>query len=256
MTFLLENPDDRDEFTARGMAAKEQCVVMHGTGVDITRFSPAPEPEAGPDVPVIVETHCRLIRDKGVRDLMVAARILKERGVPCHFRLAGQPDTGNPFPIFEDELRDWQEQGLVEWLGYVEDTPNFIRQAHISCLPSYREGTPVGLMEAAACARPIITTDAPGCRETVVAHGPHANGLLVPLRNPEALADALETLARDPQKRQAMGRASRKLAEEKFDAARLCTAILNLYEHSLPEIFPPDSPNSGRKSPGSPENDL
>ena len=233
VTFLLENNDDRDEFEARNMATREQCVVMHGTGVDTDFFTPKPEPAPDSDGNIIIETHCRLIRDKGVRDLAEAARILKSRGVPCRFRLAGQPDPGNPFPIAEFELRDWQDQGLVDWVGFIHDTPGFIHQAHISCLPSYREGTPVALMEAAACGRPIITTDAPGCRETVIAHGPDQNGLLVPLRDPLALADAVETLVRAPERRQSMGLASRKLAVERFDAAAICARILDLYEQSL-----------------------
>lgn len=232
VTFLVENRDDRDEFVRRDMASADQCIVMNGTGVDLSAFTPTPEPKPGPDNTVIVETHCRLIRDKGVHDLVHASRILKRRGVPCIFRLAGTPDPGNPFPIAESDLHQWQAQGLIDWVGFVDDTPGFIRSAHISCLPSYREGTPVALMEAAACGRPIIATDAPGCRETVV-RGQEENGLLVPLRDPMALADAVQALAENPERRRAMGRAGRRLAEARFDADTMCETILNLYEQSL-----------------------
>ena len=149
--------------------------LIPGSGVDCTRFLPPAESERRQPLRVVLAA--RMLWDKGVREFVEAARTLKLQGRALRFVLAGGPDPGNPASIPESVLLDWQAAGLVDWLGHVDDMPALLASADIVVLPSYREGLPKSLIEAAACARPLVTTDAPGCRD-VVTDG--VNGLLVP----------------------------------------------------------------------------
>jgi glycosyltransferase involved in cell wall biosynthesis len=197
-------------------------VLIRGAGVDLDRFVPAP-PRKGP---VIIVLASRMLWDKGVREFVDAARLLRARGVAARCVLVGTPDAGNPSAVAEAQLNDWQERGDVEWWGHRDDMPRVLAQAHVVCLPSYREGLPTILIEAAAAGLPLVATDVPGCREVV---HPGVNGLLVPARDAASLAAAMATLAADETLRLRYGRQSRRLAEAEFGIGRVSLATLDLY---------------------------
>jgi glycosyltransferase involved in cell wall biosynthesis len=169
---------------------------------------------------------------KGVADAVAAARLLKQRGVALRLWLVGPSDSENPTAIPPATLRGWQQEGLVEWLGQVDDIAGLWRRAHIALLPSHGgEGLPNTLLEAAAAGRPMIATDVPGCRELVRTG---ETGILVPPRDPAALADALARLAADAALRQRLGAAARRLVEDEFGEARVAGETLALYRLLLP----------------------
>ena len=158
---------------------------------------------------------------------MEAARLLHGRGVPCRCVLVGVPDEGNPASVTRDRLDAWQVEGAIEWWGYRDDMAAVLGGAHVACLPSYyREGIPKFLLEAAASGLPLVTTDMPGCRDTVE---PEVNGLLVPPRDAAALADALHRLIEDADLRARFGRHSRAMAEDRFGDERVAEATLAVY---------------------------
>ncbi len=225
---LVQNPDDAELLRARKMARPDQIVVVAGSGVDIERFAPSPEPEGSP---IVVLMHSRMLWDKGVGELVEAARLLRQRSVPDFVvRLVGEPDPHNPAAIGREQLRRWSERGEVEWLGRRDDIPSELRRCHVACLPSYREGAPLSLIEAAAAARPIVATDVPGCRE-VVRH--EDNGLLVAARNAPALAAALERMIRDPLLRRRMGARGRERAERELSTRLVHGRIIATYFEML-----------------------
>ncbi len=204
----------------------EQTRVILGSGVDPERFVPQPEPPP----PVTILLAARMLWDKGVGELVEAARLLRDRRLSVRVLLAGAPDPANPAAIPESQLRTWQAEGVVEWLGQRGDMPALIAACHIVCLPSYREGLPLSLIEAAACGRPIVTTDMPGCRE-VVQRG--TNGLLVPPRDPIALAEALRRLIENAELRATLGAAGRERVLERFTVQRVIEQTFAVYEELL-----------------------
>lgn len=226
VSVILQNPDDQRELAAAGMIDPSQVTMICGSGVDTQRFAPVPEPDGVP----IVMTHSRMLVDKGIGEIAEAARILKERGVVVRFRLIGDPDQQNPSTIPAETLRAWEAEGLVEHLGRRSDIPEQLAACHIACLPSYREGAPLSLIEAAACGRPIVTADVPGCRE-IVRDGD--NGFLVPVRDGLGLADAIQKLATDPALRAQMGRRSRERALAEWSRAHVAEATLAVYAKTL-----------------------
>jgi glycosyltransferase involved in cell wall biosynthesis len=163
-------------------------------------------------------------------EFVEAAKALKLEGVQARFILVGDTDPENPAAIPASQLKEWHDSGVIEWRGYCRDMLSLFGEAHIVCLPSYREGIPKVLIEAAACGRPIVTTDAPGCRE-VVRH--QENGLLVPPREPRALAAALRVLIGNPELRASMGRNGRVFAESEFSTERVIKENFKLYERIL-----------------------
>ena len=177
---IFQNPDDLAVFVNSKVLRKDKSVLIRGSGVDISQFVLTPEP-SGPPVVMLVG---RMLRDKGVLEFVEAAKTFKARGANARFVLVGDSDSGNPTAVPAAELQGWHDSGLVEWWGYREDMRQVLEQANIVCLPSYREGVPKVLIEAAAAGRVIVTTDVPGCRE-VVRHG--QNGLLVPPRDSKTL---------------------------------------------------------------------
>ena len=220
---LFQNPDDEKLFRERGLLGEGPRSVVAGSGVDVARFAPAPEP-AGPPVVLLAS---RMLWSKGVGVLVEAGRLLAARGIPHVIRLAGQPHPTNPDSIPESDLAAWNRAGLAEWVGQRDDVPSLIRSACVVCLPSYyREGVPLALIEGAACGRPLVSTDAPGCREIVL---DGENGLLVPERDPRALADALERLLADAALRARMGAAGRALVEARFSKEVVNAEILAIY---------------------------
>ena len=220
---IFENPDNLAQFVHSGMVDRKRAVLIRGAGVDTKEFKPTPEP---PGTPVVVLI-ARMLWDKGIKEFVSAAGSLKERGVQARFVLVGGPDTGNPAAVPEGVLRQWDQSGVIEWWGYREDIPSVIRQAHICVLPSsYGEGLPKSLLEAAACGRPIVATDAPGCRE-VVRDGD--NGILIPVGDTFALVQAVERLLEDPTLRHRMGERGRRRVEEEFSEERVIRETLEVY---------------------------
>jgi len=222
---IVQNPDDRQLLLGARITEPENITLIRGSGVDLERFRPRPPP-AGPPVVMFAS---RLLRDKGVLEFVLAAKRLRARGVSARFVLVGDLDPSYPGAITLNQVRRWQREGM-EWWGYREDMAVVLKEASIVCLPSYREGLPKVLLEAAACGRPVVTTDVPGCREAV-RHG--TNGLLVPPRQAESLADALARLIVDPETRARMGRAGRVRAEAEFGVNRVAEQTLALYRDAL-----------------------
>ncbi|MBG0792647.1 glycosyltransferase family 4 protein [Methylocystis sp. H62] len=225
-SLILQNHDDVQLFEKVGIVPLEQIRLVRSSGVDCSRFLPPNDEPASVGEPLRIVFAARMLWDKGVGELVEAARLLKSESRRLRFVLAGDPDPGNPAAIAEETLLGWQAEGLVEWLGHVSDMPTLLADAGIVVLPSYREGLPKSLIEAAACARPLITTDAPGCRE-VVTHG--VNGLLVPVRNAEALARAIAMLQDDPELARRLGEAARVKALIEFDERVVIAQTLAVY---------------------------
>ncbi|QXP84585.1 glycosyltransferase family 4 protein [Methylococcus sp. ANG] len=223
---IVENPDDLRQLTDEGVVEPGRIRLIRGSGVDLAKFSPSPEPEGPP----LVVLPARMLWDKGIGEFVEAARRLRAEGVQARFALVGQRDAENPSAIAEAQLREWERSGVVEYWGFRSDMPQVLAQCHIVCLPSYREGLPVSLLEAAACTRAIVTTDVPGCREAV-RH--EENGLLVPRGDPAALAAALSRLIADPALRRAMGARGRTRAEEEFSLDGVVAQTLSLYREML-----------------------
>ncbi len=192
------------------------------------RFTPLPEPDGTP----VILMASRMLWDKGVGELIAAARLLKARGYDFRLVLAGSTDEGNPSSVSGDQLERWAEEPFIEWNGYAEDMLGMYASSQVVVLPSYREGLPKSLVEAAACGRPLVATDVPGCRE-IVHHG--INGLLVPLGAVEELADALATLLGDRQLRAAMGERGRQLAVENLSSEIVNTQTWRVYQSLMPE---------------------
>ncbi len=223
---ILQNPDDVAAMSA-GTVAPKRIVLIRGSGVDTTAFAPAAEPEGTP-VAVMVS---RMLWDKGVGELVAAARLLRQCGVPLGVVLVGSPDPENPASIPERQLRDWDASGDVAWWGERSDVAEIWASCHIAVLPSYREGLPKSLLEAAACGRPLVSTDVSGCRE-VVRDG--VTGLLVPPRAAKALAHALERLARDRDLRRRMGAAARDLVAREMSEQVVVAQTMALYRSLAP----------------------
>ena len=221
---LVQNSDDERLLGTIGVPLSRIHRIA-GSGVDLQRFRTSPAP-AG--MPMIV-LPARMLWDKGVGEFVEAARLLQRRGVRARFVLAGEPDDANPASVPRERLSDWVRDGAVEHLGHVSDMPTLLAHCHIVCLPSYREGLPKSLIEAAAAGRPIVTTDVPGCR-AVVTHGD--NGLLVPARHPVALANALERLIADPDLREQMGARGRVRAEQEFGLGSVVSQTIALYREA------------------------
>ena len=225
---IFQNPEDRRRFLDQGLLEAEAAVTIKGSGVDIARFAPSKEP-AGPPLAVLP---ARMLRDKGVAEFVEAARALRGAGIEARFALVGDSDPGNPTAIPEARLRAWHDEGAVEWWGFRDDMPAVLTGAHIVCLPSYREGLPKSLIEAAASARPIVSCDVPGCRE-IARDGETA--LLVPPRDAGALAEALRRLIQDRELRRRLGARGRALAEAEFSLERVVAETLALYRALLSE---------------------
>lgn len=220
---ILQNPDDVTLLCREHLIVRDRVRLVRGAGVDLDRFRPAAALPSG--APVVV-LPARMLWDKGVGEFVAAARRLRAGGSSARFVLVGGRDDENPEGIDGPTLADWQREGAVEWWGHRDDMPSVLAQATIACLPSYREGLPKALLEAAACALPIVATDVPGCRE-VVCNG--ENGLLVPPRDAAALADALAALLSDPVKRRTFATASRALAERDFAEKAIVSRVLAVY---------------------------
>jgi glycosyltransferase involved in cell wall biosynthesis len=230
---ILQNPDDVALFDRAGLVHPSRVRLIPGSGVDCDRFNP-PVARASPaSMAFRVLLPARLLWDKGLKEYVTAARLLRARGRNIEFLLAGEPDSGNPAAVPLVTIQDWGAEGVIRWLGHVDDMPALYRSVDAVVLPSYREGLPKGLIEAAACGLPLVTTDAPGCRE-VVTHG--VTGLLVPVRNAEALADAIAVLHDDPGLRERLGAAARRKAMSEFDERVVVEKTMHVYQELLSGI--------------------
>jgi glycosyltransferase involved in cell wall biosynthesis len=229
---IVQNSDDSNLVENSRIVERSQIRLICGSGVDCARFAPVEEDselgKAGESVRVLLAS--RLLWDKGLREYVDAARQLLSDGHNAEFLLAGDPDEGNPASVSEHEVRRWVEEGILDWIGHVDNMPELYRSVDIVVLPSYREGLPKGLIEAAACGLPLVTTDVPGCRE-VVTDG--VDGLLVPVRDSHALASAIARLCDDPALRERLGKAARKKALVEFDERIVIEQTLNVYRELI-----------------------
>lgn len=216
---FFQNPDDRDEFKGLGLLPLDVPVhVVAGSGVDTSHFSV----KSLPSGPIRFLLIARLLGDKGIHEYVEAARQVRKVWKEAEFHLVGGADP-SPDGISEDKVSQWHESGDIIWHGHLSDVRSAIEQAHVYVLPSYREGTPRTVLEAMSMGRPIITTDAPGCRETVV---PDVNGMLVPVKDSDALAGAMIKFLEQPNLIARMGTESRKLAEQKYDVHKVNAAMI------------------------------
>jgi glycosyltransferase involved in cell wall biosynthesis len=223
---IVQNSENRDRMVTLGLVAPERVRLIPGAGVDLHQFS---EERTITDPPLVI-LPARLIADKGVREFVSAAQILRSETTHARFALVGQPDPMNPTSIGQAEIDEWTQKGIVEWFGWCDDMPSVLAQTQIVCLPSYNEGMPKALLEAAASGCAIVTTDIPGCRD-IVQDG--ETGLLVPPRDAAALVSALRTLIRRPELRARLGEAARRRAEADFSVEKVNAAIFNVYSELL-----------------------
>jgi glycosyltransferase involved in cell wall biosynthesis len=227
-TVFFQNPDDELFFReANIISNKVRSVVLKGSGVNLLEYRAV----SLPDEPIFLMV-CRLLADKGVREFVAAAELVKIRHPNAIFRLAGPLDE-NPESISQSELNSWVEKKAIEYLGVLDDVRPALSEASVFVLPSYREGTPRSTLEALSMGRPIISTDVPGCRETVTNS---ENGLLVKVKSVKELAVAMERLVSDSALRARMGQASLRLARDEFDVNKVNKIMLRsmgfIYETS------------------------
>lgn len=224
---VFQNHEDQKYFLDRGLTRPSRSRLIRGSGVDTTAWRPQPEPSEEPPVVLYVG---RLLRDKGLRELVEASRLLRRRGVPHRLRLVGRGDSCNPTSLTESEVRAWEAEGVVEWLGWRDDVLQQMSRARLVVLPSYREGLPKVLLEAGVAERAVVTCDTVGCRE-LVKHG--FNGLLVPPRKSEALADAIARLLADPVQRRELARRHRQVVCDQFSMRSVNQQFNELYKEAL-----------------------
>jgi glycosyltransferase involved in cell wall biosynthesis len=222
---LVENPDDHA--AVRALGAAEKCVfTMAGSGIETDKLTPLPEPPG----PITMAYAGRLIKDKGVHTLVTAHEILEGRGALVRLLIAGEPDPANPASIPREEINDWSHRPGITLLGHVADIRDVWKSAHIAVLVSRREGLPMSLLEAAACGRPLVASDVPGCREVA---RPGINALLVPPDDARALADAIAQLCGDSGLRRKLGEGARRMVESEYSAERVGSDIVALYNRLL-----------------------
>lgn len=224
---IFENGNDRDVFLQRGYINEDQTFVLVGGGVDLKKYVHALEPETKRPIVILAG---RLLRDKGVVEFYEAAKTLKLRGVQARFVLVGDVDAGNPATLAPKTIKDWVETGHIEWWGWRSNMIEVYQQCSLFCLPSYREGAPRTIIEAAAIGRATVATDVPGCRDVVV---DGVTGRLVPAKAVAPLADALQDLIEDAPARREMGTAARRYAEQSFSNRTRAKELVKIYEGVL-----------------------
>jgi len=230
-TVFFQNEDDRDLFVSRGIVAAGKARLLPGSGIDTDRFRPAPAAAAAADRPFAFLMIARLLRDKGVGEYVEAARRVRREAPDTRFRLLGFLDSDNRTAFSSAEVEAWVEDGLIDYLGPSDDVRPAIAESDCVVLPSYREGLPRTLLEAAAMGKPLIATDVPGCRQ-IVRHG--VNGLLCRVRDPGSLAEAmLEMLRAPPGRRAGWGGSARAIVEAEYDER----IVVGLYLAALDEAL-------------------
>ena len=223
---VCQNVEDRDVLTQEGIVSSDRIRIIAGSGVDANLYMPVQIHEGLP----IVMLAGRMLWDKGVADFIAAARLLKKKAIPARFVLVGRRDEDNPTAIDEEQLSSWSQNDGIEWWGHREDMPTVLGAATLVVLPSHREGLPKVLLEAAACGKALIATDVPGCREAV-RH--QKTGLLIPVRDPVALADAIASLLADHELRAAMGVSGREFVVREYSKEKIAGEFLDLYKERL-----------------------
>ena len=220
---IVQNEDDLSVMLDECGLDSSRLRLIRGAGVDLNVYNPSPIPQAEP----VVMLASRMIWDKGIREFVESARLLKAKGIKARFVLVGSPDGENPASVPENELLRWNTEGIVEWWGYREDMPQTLAEASIVCLPTYYgEGVPKVLIEAMACARPIITTDTAGCRDLVE---DAENGILVAPRDVHSLAAAISALLIDGKKCEQMGKMGRQIAADKYSISKVIDGVFSIY---------------------------
>jgi glycosyltransferase involved in cell wall biosynthesis len=219
---IVQNPEDERFVLEQRLVQPQELRVIRGSGVDTQVFHPNADPGGVPTFVLVA----RMLWDKGVGEFVDAARQLRQRNVPARFILVGEADPENPAAIAREQLRHWHSEGHVEWWGHRSNMPEVLARAHVACLPSYREGLPKSLLEAAACGLPLIATDVPGCREIAVHE---ETALLVPPRNSTALAEAMTRLASDAGLRRRLGTAGRQRVCGHFATELITGQTIALY---------------------------
>lgn len=219
---IFQNRDDRNTLTSINAVQESHTRIIRGSGVDLNLYKYVKEQDSN----FVVTMASRLLKDKGVYEFVEAARVIHQRGYNVEFRLMGEPDKDNPSSVTTQELELWRQENEVVLLGFRSDVYLQYAQSNIVCLPSYREGLPKCLIEAAACGRAVVTTNVPGCRDAIE---PGVSGLLVPVKNARKLADAIQTLLDDSEQRKMMGTKGRALAKTEFDIERIVEQHLEIY---------------------------
>ena len=223
---IVQNKDDLKVLVNWGVLNLSKVKLLKGSGVKLGNFTNLDEPGGMPTVCFAA----RLLRDKGVYEYVSAVKLLKERGIKAEFLLAGDLDTNNPTGLKLNDLNKIRDEGYVKIIGYQKDIATLYAKSHIICLPSYREGFPKSLIEAAAAGRAVVTTDVPGCRDAII---PNKTGLLVPIKDSQKLADALRWLIENPKERIIMGKEGRKFAEKEFPIEKIVLNHLDIYQDLL-----------------------
>lgn len=218
---LVQNRDDLAFFKEKIPKAKIE--MIKGSGVDVNAFRPGTRKK---EAKIRIAFVARMLWDKGVQEAIDAMKVLKNKGVKADLYLYGDPDPENPKSISESQLKRWQQEGLCHWKGHTHNISKIYQESDIAVLPSYREGLPKSLIEAAACGLPIVTTNVPGCREVVE---DEVNGFLVPLKDHTILAERIEELVNSKALRDEMGRLSRQKAEKEFAVSVVVKETLELY---------------------------
>jgi glycosyltransferase involved in cell wall biosynthesis len=227
---IVQNNDDLKLLVKWGVLNHSKTKLIKGSGVKLWDFKNFDEID---ELPVICFSG-RIIAEKGVYEFISAARLLKKRGVNARFYLAGSRDTKNPTAPSNIVYNKMKINSFVKFLGYQKDIPTLYANSHVVCLPSHREGFPKALMEAAAASRAVVTTDVAGCRDAII---PGKTGIIVPVKNPQKLADALQWLIEHPKERIAMGKAGRKLAEKEFSIEKIVKEHLEIYQELSNKII-------------------
>ncbi|MBN9412541.1 MAG: glycosyltransferase family 4 protein [Candidatus Paracaedimonas acanthamoebae] len=225
-TLILQNEDDAKLLLDRQVIKKDHLVIIKGVGVNTQIFSFQEESKIDEKKGPIISFVSRMLKDKGILELIEAIRILRSQQLKAQFHFWGDIDPLNPSSITCHDLNNWQKEGLITWHGPTKEVASVYHKSHLIVLPSYREGLPKTLLEAASCGRAIITTDVPGCREIIQNK---KNGLLVPARNYEALAEALQELITNPSLRKKMGKQGRQMIECHFLEETIIQQTLQLY---------------------------
>jgi len=221
--FIVQNQDDLQTLIAAGVGSDRNFVQIRGSGVDIERFVPSPLPQ---DAAPLVLMPSRVLKDKGVREFAAAARLLAAEGNSCRCVLVGGLDPGNPSALSRDELLALCAESNLIWWDHRDDLPTLLGEATLVCLPSYREGLPKALLEAASCGRPLVATDVPGCREICL---DGRTGRLVPVHDGGALARTIAAMLADLPGMARMGQVARALVEQEFSSTVINRQTLDLY---------------------------
>jgi glycosyltransferase involved in cell wall biosynthesis len=234
---ILQNPDDVAALVSQRIISPERVRLIRGSGVNTSRFMPCKKSDCergGYVFKVLLST--RLLWDKGVMEYVEAARILQNSSAEqMEFLIAGSPDQGSPNSVSVGHIAEWENEGIIKHLGHVDRMAELLSEVDLIVLPTkYGEGVPRILIEAASAGLPIVATDVPGCRE-IVKHG--VNGLLVPARNSNALAEAIRHIAENPSERSRMGAAGRKIAVNEFDEEIVIRDTFSVYRELLPEFY-------------------